>query len=809
MVQADNVVVVADNQVQSRRGITFIGASLGLSTGVYIDRIWEYQSEWLIHASDDTYYYSNSSPFLSPVYTQFPGTYAPPIGITRNRGVEVNKNWYFTTSNGIYKQASVSSTPIPSGVPPALDGQATLTSGSWFLNPASTAYRITWSYTDLNGNVVEGAPSFRITISNSSGTSAVSLTFSIPDGITTAYTYNIYRALQTGSATVPATDEMFLAMTGQPTSGQIAAKSVTVTDVTPEALLGETFYGSPSQDGATQYNYPPPLATDICYFSNMTFYSDITQLENVYITMIAAGSPNGVQSGDTITINGLVFTAGGAQNPSIGEFLVVTSGTPANNIDATSKNLVACINQYPANTSIYAYYPVGYNDLPGLIYLTGRTYAVGQFVVTGSRGGAFSPALPVSGSTYFSTQSINVNGLAISKTNQPEAVPPTNLEFIGGGDQPILRIFGLRDSVVVLKTDGIFRVTGTSPDALTVTPFDTTIFLNSPDSAVLLNNSVFAMTSQMVVAISESGVEIESRNIEGTLLQIANLANFPTATFAFPYESEREYILCVPSSNSDTTATQIFVYNWLLKTWTRWTVPMTAGIVSQSPDNRLYCSVSYNPEFLYQEVKTYNPNGFDFADDRFAVTITGATGLVVSLTSAANAVIGQSLLQGSFVSVITAVNMGANTITVTDLLSWVNGAATLGNPINQTVVSTPIHAGFPHYTKNWTKCLFDFSNVNFNSIVASFASNISSYQENVTLLPQQGAGWGEFPWPGTSGGEAWGGLTIFSQAIPTLVPRNKSLANWIQVGVSLNQAFTNFSFLGTTSTYDIIGDTLR
>jgi hypothetical protein len=48
------------------------------------------------------------------------------------------------------------------------------------------------------------------------------------------------------------------------------------------------------------------------------------------------------------------------------------------------------------------------------------------------------------------------------------------------------------------------------------------------------------------------------------------------------------------------------------------------------PDNKLYLTPAYNTDYLYQEVKTYNPNGFDFGDDRYPVTIS-STDLVVTL----------------------------------------------------------------------------------------------------------------------------------------------------------------------------------
>src|SRR5579862_7854961 len=60
LVQADNVVVSADGVVQSRRGITFIGSSIGLATNQFVDSLFEYQDGWIAHASDNNLYFSAS-----------------------------------------------------------------------------------------------------------------------------------------------------------------------------------------------------------------------------------------------------------------------------------------------------------------------------------------------------------------------------------------------------------------------------------------------------------------------------------------------------------------------------------------------------------------------------------------------------------------------------------------------------------------------------------------------------------------------------------------------------------------------------
>lgn len=818
--QADNLTANKDGVAECRRGLAAVGSNLGISLGNEITSIFSYQNRLLLSSNQGVIWY-DSTGFLD--FSLLGGDADIPLQNVETLyvpGSEANKNFYIGTAGGVLKLAAYSGPVISAGVPPGLDGSAVLAgSGSGFLGSnEQCAYQIVFGYTDINGNLNLGNPSERILIVNATGGSDnVTLTFTVPQGLSTDYFYQIYRTPQTTFSTTPSLNippgaEPQLATQQQLTSGQISALIVTYTDITPDALLGAALYTNPSQQGALQTNDQPPLCADFCTFSQMTFYANCQTLQVATFNLISVGSPNGIQVGDTITINGIVFTGASSQNNASQEFQIVTGGTVAQNIDTTARNLIACINANAATTNVYAIYLSGYNDLPGLIELQAVNLIQGIFYVTSSRGGAFDPILPASGTGFSSSNDSTPNGIYVSKVGQPEAVPVINLIFVGGGDQPIYRVLPLRDLVVVIKSDGVFLITGTTPQTLSITLLDSTIICIAQKSCRLLNNSVYCMTNQGVVSITESGVTIQSRAIESDLLQLTTPAfsNFQSCCNATSYESERLYILSMPTNTGDTYGTQTFCYNWITNAWTHWPIDFACGLVHPF-NNLLYASrPATNLNFIYQERKNYLYT--DFMDDQFNVTITGIdmTGLIVSLSSTpSTSWVGYGLDQtNAGIAIITAVDTVGNTVTVdlvnsttpNFLLPWTAGAAFIDVPIPVTLVYAPVTGGFVHYMKNWTRVNFWFNGGNFQIITAGFTSDISGPTESLSAILTGGYGFGPF------GGGPYGGTSNYPQSIQTLVPVPNGQSRWIQPTLNLSFPQTRLSCLGVTVSYDIISD---
>lgn len=241
------------------------------------------------------------------------------------------------------------------------------------------------------------------------------------------------------------------------------------------------------------------------------------------------------------------------------------------------------------------------------------------------------------------------NRIYFSKLNFPEAVPLLNYLEIGTKDKSIQRILALRDNLFVLKEDGVYIVTGSS-SPFTARLLDSSTQIIAPDSAVVLNNQIYALTTQGIVSITESGVGIISRSIENKITSVTrNNFNFKYPSFGVGYETDRAYILFLPTLSSDTVATQAYRYNTINRTWTRWTFPATCGVIANF-DNKMYLGPA-DRSYLTRERKDLERT--DYADRDFLLTIptNAVNDNVVDLSNVQFVVEGDSLVQEQYVSI--------------------------------------------------------------------------------------------------------------------------------------------------------------
>jgi len=797
LIQADNIQIDKGSVAEPRRGQAKYGQMPSSYTGT-IDALFEYDNK-LLASYDNKIAYDNGS----GTFTAYTDPYSAQSGY-RIKSTKANKNFYFTTTQNIKKISVLADEPISSGVPRALDAVLSTSGSTGFLvHDQGVAYRFVWGYRDSNDNLLLGSPSGRNIITYTTGSSGssrdISITLYIPDNILEGYFYQAYRSANV-DATIEPSDDLQLVYEGIITQAQINAGSVTFTDITPESLRGAALYTNPTQEGILQANDEPPCATDICTFKNMTFYANTKSKQNIFITLIAVSSTPSSPSttklvyDDTITINGITYTAKATENAGSGHFAIPSTGTDASRIADTAKSLVKIINLRQANVS--AYYISNFGDLPGKIQIIANDYSLPQFAVISSKAQCWNPVLPSSGTDNSSTNDVNPNRIYFSKTQQPEAVPILNYLDAGVATDPIFRIIPLRDSVFVLKANAIFRIIGEDPTSLRISLFDNTVSLIATESAVEMNNSIYCYTDQGICAVSDNGIQIISRQIEDQIQQSEILSNFQTLSFGVSYEVDRKYIFYCKKIETDTYPTHAYVFNFFTNAWTKYINNRSCGITF---DNRLY--MGGVDGYIYRERKQLNSS--DYVDDVYNVTINSIAGNVITLASATNVAVNMVLAKGNIYSVITVVN--GNNITVESGVGFTTGSAFVYEAIESIIQWSQNSIQNPGILKHFREVTMLFRTADFSSIELGFSSNFDPNPEYTEVSPLRSDQWGSFAW----GSIPWGFGSGLAYPIRTYIPLLKRRASWIFFKVRSKKAQSYFAIQGLSVQYENMSERFK
>lgn len=742
LVRAQNVNIDEQGVITQRRGLNDYGTSFGTSDD-RLNQIMEYKDILFRHYGSTLQFDDGSGTF-----TSFTGTYSEIEEGFRLKYQESQGNFYFTSSDGIKKISALNNSDVVAGsienagIFKGYDITAsTSLSATEFMPPESkVAYRVLFGKTDNNNNLLLGSPSERYVLTNVSTTDAAnaSVTFTLPDGITTDYFYRLYRTapLEKGSLTldeIDPGDEMNLVIENPISSSDISTGTITIADVTPDDFRegGEFLYTNAiTGQGILQANEPPPIAKDVALFRNSMFYANTKGIHQKEMALLSVSA---ITAGTTelYISNGTKSTTYFFENAEdIANQEVIVSGLSSvgQAIAETAQSLTRVINR-DSNGIVYAKYISGEGDLPGRIIFESRDLTDDTFYLSTNdssmvtnfnpqlveietlstvlfSSGSGSPAqitsaghnltsgdkvyinspnttptinglyevtvvnaneftIPVditvednTGTNAYwfipsNAQSDNLvspNRLYWSKTKQPDAVPIVNFVDIGPKNEPIERILALRDNLFVFKTDGIYIVDGVTSPNFSFRLLESSTNIIAPDSAVVLNNQIYCLTTQGVSTVTETGVSIISRVIENKLLSITNSKfNYRLKTFGISYESDRSYILWLPTETNDTVATQCYRYNTFERAWTRWTVSATCGLVTEESDKLYLGDGSRN--YMLEERKNFDRT--DYADRNFDLSLgsSGITSNVVEFLDVSSLNVGDVLFQEQYITV--------------------------------------------------------------------------------------------------------------------------------------------------------------
>lgn len=523
-----------------------------------------------------------------------------------------------------------------------------------------------------------------------------------------------------------------------------------------------------------------------------------------------------VTGADTFTLVGSVYVnawiAGGivVQYEDYGatpRFILYTGGTVAQNIDNTARSIVRVINMAIGNTWWYAYYNSSVSDPPGKIMITGREIDNVQFYLTVddtlTTGANFSPIIPDAGITYISSASSFINGLMYSKEQEGEHVPLVNIFYVGTKNDPILKVIGLKDSLIIIKSDdGIFRLTGTSPTNFVITELDGTCKCLQKESIVKGDNAVFMMSNQGKVKISDSGVEVIGRDNEYEDFKPVNNVDFATKGYGWYYNTEKNYYLSTMKDENSTDFDIVSVYNTFTQAWTDRIYGVTTS------DTQIRCARVINDVCYYapltgngllRERKSYT--ALDFVTPDIAVTITNVDLVTneITINAAITIVKGAIFSQGVFNSVVLIVSDTTHFIVV-DASSFINGAATVRPGVISKIKYHQCHCNMPDIEKDFQELvlLFDDAETNIENILIALYTDQLKLKSPVTDMQGVLHLWGLPDW-----GDYWL-LTAVTDKWRTNFPAEYSKGSYAYLEIEHTNAEEQVALCGYAVEYDPI-----
>ena len=784
LLDAENIDIPVLGIAQPRRGFDRHDAGYADTTH-RTDKAWFYQGKLFAHVGA-TIGSATNVQYLDSSTWNTVGSFSAPTGY-RLRWAESSQNLYFATSTGVKVIDAYDATPRAAGVPKAIHFTLALDStGSnlWLATGSSVGYRVAWNLTDANGNLITGAPSQFVTIENASGGDRkVSVRIYIPAGITTSYFYQVYRSIAT---TGEPSDEVQLVYEGFPSSSDITAGYVDITDITPDELRGAALYTNASQQGLAYSNEAIPLAKDIAVFKGYTFYANLTSKHRFYLTLLGVGS-GGLVDGNTITIAGQTYTAK-ATPAAANDFELITAGSASQNIRNTAISLITKINEN-ASSTVYAYYISSVEDTPGKILIEERSVGGSAFTLSSSNNAALSPDLTNSGT---SKNDRSKNGVAISKEGQPEHVPLSQYIYVGSEDEEIKRIIALKDSLFCFKGDGVYRVYGSGVGSFASTLLDPSAVIIGPETPAVLNNTIFLLTIQGVAQVSETGVTIKSfGKIETELLEAlySNQTNIESLSFGVAYESDRKYYLFFPSSASATYPDKAFVFNSFTNSYFEYLLNATCGI---SHNNNLYLGHAAS-NYVWKERK--NLNYLDYADFGFEASIDSIDGTTLTISTGLESLeYGDVIYQSDTVFArVLSIDTVAQTFEIDIDIGLSVAACTVLKGIATKITWNVIAADAPANQKLFHTAIFHFKE-DFNGLgYLDAKSDLSQYVESVPIEGHGSNPWGLSGWGMTT----WGGEPRRGP-IRQWLPRNKMRCNTLEISFRHKFGFSGWSLLGLT-----------
>lgn len=544
-------------------------------------------------------------------------------------------------------------------------GEATFAAGAYIITGV-TATTFTFSSTAANSTSTVAQ-----TISSGTKAVAAVVPLPTGMGTLAGDFVQLYKTDPSATDTTDPGDEERLCYERTLTGADVSSQLVSIVDSTPTAFLGEYLYtNSNTGQGIDFAHTTPPLMNDMCVFDGRMFGAQTQGPHQLSARLLGVGSPYGLQTGDKIAVDGIVENVGATTEFAPTQNIQLTAATiayfwnmnadggntlhvaqiangviPSGQLVFTRRNLTLDKFYFGSSRASAWQDPVGVVIAADLVRTSGSIvtvttatahgYSVGQTFMLACQGtvdanfpvGIKTAITGTTGSTIVYTESgtnASDSGLyyvygtsfsserltkqvRFSEPEQPEAWPIVNsLSGLPDG-KDVLRMMPLRGNLYIFLEHGDIYVCNESYP-YSVQKFDGTATLLAPDSLIEHGGQLHALTTQGIVAISASGVEVlrPSRDIEAALRLQMIVPDSMLRAFAVAYEMDRQYQCWLGGDEEETGCSEAYVIQSDSNTAWRWVGQRTCGLsIKNTTDGEQMVFGDADSNYLRFEHKDY------------------------------------------------------------------------------------------------------------------------------------------------------------------------------------------------------------
>lgn len=250
-------------------------------------------------------------------------------------------------------------------------------------------------------------------------------------------------------------------------------------------------------------------------------------------------------------------------------YAISATGTPQQDVRDTSASLLRVVNQQAAPV-VYGYYESGPDDGAGKMLFEAVSLGAASFTVfaVGTLWyNSFNPTIP--SGTITSANDAKANRLYFAKVDQPEHVPLVNYLDIGSGSKAIFRIIPLREALLVIKEDGVFRVLSDGAGNLSASALDFSVHALSRWGATSIGNRAFCLTVRGLAMITETSTAIVSGPIADKVSHYTEQPDNPPGSgpvyVMWGSELDQNLFINIDYGSDDAT----YIYNSITGAWTQ------------------------------------------------------------------------------------------------------------------------------------------------------------------------------------------------------------------------------------------------